>query len=110
MNLDFDSSMKQFENAIRIRRKIFGDLHLKVAETLYNIALLHASKGNLSRSLKCLQKMISILRNENNGFSDDYFHIHNALKWISFLEEKIASCQGSKSSFVDNQFEEEVTF
>ena len=104
MNLDFDKSMKNFETAIRIRRKTLGDLHPKVAESLYNIALLHVSKGKASKSLRYLKKMVFILRNKDNGFSDDHFHVQNALKWISFLEEKIVSSGGS----VSNQFEDET--
>lgn len=73
---DFDQTLIFYENALKIREKIYGENHLLISNLYFNLGIIQQEKRDLLASDALFLKGIDILNNlyseENEQFADFY--------------------------------------
>jgi tetratricopeptide (TPR) repeat protein len=72
--LDTEKAIEAFTEALKVRKNIFGEKHIKYAQTLTNLSTVYLEEGNLAKSEDLLLQALSIYK-ESMGEN----HPHNII-------------------------------
>ena len=76
-----------YEQALRVRKIQLGDSDMKVADTLYNMAIVYANTGQYAKSLDKYKEALRTYR--ETGMTDDHPSVVNTLQWIKWAQKKL---------------------
>ena len=89
-------NLKQYTEAIlwyeqaflRVRRMQLGENDMKVADTLYNMAIVYANTGEYAKAVERYKEALRTYR--ETGMSDDHPSLVNTLQWIKWGQKKLS--------------------
>jgi tetratricopeptide (TPR) repeat protein len=98
---EYPQAIERYEQALRIRRQQAHNDHdkIKVADTLYNMAIVFANTENYRSALDRYKEALRTYR--ETGMTDDHPSIINTLQWIRWAEKK-SHKQQSKRNLVSS--------
>merc|ERR1712060_438017 len=79
--------MGRMEEALRIMKDVLGENNPKVAETIYDIAMVQYQKGDLKLALDMHKQAYKVYKHV--GLSDKNPRVSNTIYWIKYLKRKI---------------------
>jgi len=80
-----DAARAQYRRSLQTRRRLLGPQHVAIAQSLNNLALLDARRGDYSRAADRLKKALAIFR---NNLPDDHWRIANVLSNLALQRNR----------------------
>ena len=83
----YDEALDCYKKSLSIYQSKFGLNHKKVADVLYNIAIVQATMGNYSHSLKVFEQVFLMYKDFKRSDNDP--SLVNTVEWIAYLREQL---------------------
>lgn len=95
---EFDMALKLYQQALYIRRSLYGVSHLDVGATLYNMGQAHQSKGDLERSIQYYQGFLLIVK---QYLSPQHLDIAMVLRSMGIVHQEMKDYHSAFAMFSD---------